>query len=94
MRLVEPHGKSCDNNHMDLVHRKPESKDFRLGRDCQFCSQADPDFHQRKTIDRLVHPRMDDIAGAHLTEEGYVKHRLAELRKKSVQFPALLMRSA
>jgi len=75
---------------MDLIHRKPQSKDFRLGRDCAFCSQADPNFHQRKTVDRLVHAKMDDIAGAHLTEEGYVKHRLAELRKKAVRVPELL----
>jgi len=67
---------------MDVLHRKPEAKDFRMGRDCYFCAQADPAFYQRKPIDRLVQAKMDDVAGAHLTEEGYVRHRLAELKRK------------
>lgn len=67
---------------MDLLHRKPDAKDFRMGRDCQFCAQADAAFHERKPMDRLIQPKMDDIAAAHLTEEGYVKHRLAELMRR------------
>ena len=68
---------------MDLFHRKSEGKDTRTGRDCQFCFHLDPDFTKRAPIDRLVLTNMDDTAAAHLTEDGYVKHRIAELMKKS-----------
>jgi hypothetical protein len=79
---------------MDLLHRKPEAKDFRMGRDCQFCAHADPAFHQRKPMDRLIQSKMDDIAAAHLTEEGYVKHRLAELMRRPGYAVAGLSKSA
>jgi hypothetical protein len=67
---------------MDLFHRKLQGNDTRTGRDCQFCRQSDPDFAKRKPIDRMVASRFDDTASAHFTEDGYVKHRLAELIKK------------
>ena len=67
---------------MDPFHRKSQGNDTRTGRDCQFCRQADPDFAERKPMDRLVQSKLDDIASAHLTEDGYVKHRIAELMKK------------
>jgi hypothetical protein len=67
---------------MDFVHRKPQQKDFRMGRECQFCSHHDPEFGNRKPIDRLVTAKLDDTAAAHITEDGYVKHRLLELRTR------------
>jgi hypothetical protein len=69
---------------MDLFHRKLQgkSKDTPTGRDCQFCYQVDPDFAKRDPMDRLVLSKLDDTAAAHLTEDGYVKHRIAELLKK------------
>jgi hypothetical protein len=69
---------------MDLFHRKLQgkSKDTPTGRDCQFCHRADPDFTKRDPMDRLVLSKLDDTAAAHLTEDGYVKHRIAELLKK------------
>jgi hypothetical protein len=33
-------------------------------------------------MDRLVQSKLQDVASAHMTEEGYVKHRIAELVKK------------
>jgi hypothetical protein len=33
-------------------------------------------------MDRLVLSKLEDTAAAHLTEDGYVKHRIAELLKK------------
>jgi hypothetical protein len=66
---------------MDIFHRKSAGSDTRTGRDCCFCSQADPEFSQRFPMDRLVGPKSDDTANAHLTEDGYVKHRLMELRR-------------
>jgi len=69
---------------MDLFHRKSQGKgkDTPTGRDCQFCYRADPNFAKRDPMDRLVQSKLDDTAAAHLTEDGYVKHRIAELLKK------------
>ena len=67
---------------MDFVHRKPQQSDFRMGRECQFCHHHDPDFSRRKPIDRLVTATLDDTAAAHLTEDGYVKHRMLELQTR------------
>jgi len=67
---------------MDLFHRPPKRNDINTGRDCHFCSRADPDFAKRNPLDRLVASKLDDVASAHLTEEGHVQHRLAELRRK------------
>ena len=65
---------------MDFIHRKPQQSDFRMGRECQFCSHHDPEFSHRKPIDRVVTAKLDDTASAHITEDGYVKHRMLELR--------------
>jgi len=67
---------------MDPFHRESQGKDTRTGRDCQFCFRVDPDFIKRDPMDRLVLSQLDDTAAAHLTEDGYVKHRIAELLKK------------
>ena len=67
---------------MDLFHRELLRKDTPTGRDCQFCYQADPDFAKRDPMDRLVLWMLDDTAAAHITEDGYIKHRIAELIKK------------
>jgi hypothetical protein len=69
---------------MDLFHRKSQGKgkDTPTGRDCQFCYRADPNFNKRAPMDRMVLSKLDDTAAAHLTEDGYVKHRIAELLKK------------
>lgn len=69
---------------MDLFHRKSQGKgkDTPTGRDCQFCYRADPDFTKRDPMDRLVLSKFDDTAAAHLTEDGYIRHRIAELLKK------------
>jgi len=46
-------------------------------------------------MDRMVVHKLEDSASAHLTEDGYVKHRIAELMKKrAVIVPAALQRSA
>jgi hypothetical protein len=80
---------------MDLFHRHPEHTDTRSGRECRFCSTMDPNFASRRTIDRMVVHKMEDTASAHLTEDGYVRHRIAELMKKrAVTFAAPLQRSA
>lgn len=67
---------------MDLFHRESRGKDTPTGRDCQFCHHIDPDFSKRDPMDRLVVSQLDDTAAAHLTEDGYLKHRIAELAKR------------
>lgn len=67
---------------MDLFHRKSQGEDTRIGRECQFCYQADPEFVSRNPMDRLVYTKMEDVASGHITEEGYLRHRIAELKKK------------
>jgi len=39
----------------------------------------DSNFAQRRPMDRLVQTSLEDVAAAHLTEEGYLRHRIAEL---------------
>lgn len=81
---------------MDLFHRESLGKDTPTGRDCQFCCHADPDFAKREPMDRLVLSKLDDTAAAHITEDGYVRHRIAELMKKRVlsSSTAVLAKSA
>ena len=65
---------------MDSYHRQIPPRDSRVGRDCKFCSQFDPEFNKRNLLDRWV--EMDDSANSHLTENGHVQHRLFELARK------------
>ena len=67
---------------MDRFHRDSRGQDTRNGRECQFCRRSDPEFSKRKPMDRLVLSTLDDVAPAHITEDGYVQHRIAELMGK------------
>jgi hypothetical protein len=62
---------------MDSFHRKP-TFDTHTNRTCAFCKQTDPNFARRSLLDQLV--KDSDTAGGHITEEGYLRHRIAELR--------------
>jgi hypothetical protein len=73
---------------MDPLHRKTPAYDSQMGRDCKFCQSFDPQFDQRKPIDRWVQEKMGDSAAAHLTEDGYVKHRIVELAQKRASLTA------
>jgi hypothetical protein len=66
---------------MDLFHRDPHNQDTRNSRECLFCRQMDPNFARRRPMDRLVQTKLEDAASAHLTEEGYLRHRIAELAR-------------
>ncbi len=82
---------------MDCYHRQQIHKDYRTGRDCQFCLRFDPDFAQRNPIDRSVQEDLDDSAASHLSENGHVRHRMSEialLRKQGHGVGAVLSRSA
>jgi hypothetical protein len=69
---------------MDCIHRKPQLTETRIGRDCQFCQDSDPEFGKRDPLDRLVCSELDDTAAAHMTENGYIGHRLLEVRVRLI----------
>ena len=70
---------------MERLHLRP-LQDIRTGRDCEFCRQSDPEFEKRTPLDRLVRSERNDTATAHMSENGYVKHRLLEMDVR-VGFP-------
>lgn len=55
--------------------------DTRSSRPCEFCRELDPQFPQRRQVDQMVASSRKACASAHLTEDGYVRHRMLELRK-------------
>jgi hypothetical protein len=62
---------------MERLHLRP-MQDTRTGHDCQFCQRSDPDFERRNLIDKLVCSKQD-TAAAHMSENGYVRHRMLEI---------------
>jgi hypothetical protein len=65
--------------HIDSVVSK--RFEVRSGRLCEFCKELDPQFSQRNPIDQMVAANRQHTASAHLTEDGYVRHRMVELSK-------------
>ena len=61
--------------------------DTRSSRPCEFCREFDPQFHQRGPLDQMVAGRREAVASAHLTEDGYVRHRMLELRRMTARAP-------
>ena len=76
---------------MDCFHRRP-TFDTRTSRMCAFCKQTDPNFSRRNPLDQLV--KDSDTAGGHLTEEGYLRHRLAELKMLKLKIDLALGKAA
>ncbi len=66
---------------MDSLHRV-QHQDTRTGHDCRFCQRADPEFGKREPLDRLVCSELSDTATAHMTENGYILHRMLEVRAR------------
>jgi hypothetical protein len=64
----------------DLSHSKRKHEDTRSGPECQFCARFDSNFQKRTHIDRVVTPNRTESASAHMSEDGYVKHRILEMR--------------
>ena len=62
--------------------------DTRSSRPCEFCQELDPQFHHRRPLDQMIASRRKAVASAHLTEDGYVRHRILELRQYASR-PAL-----
>ena len=55
--------------------------DARSGRPCEFCRELDAQFPHRHPLDQMVAHSKKASASAHLTEDGYVRHRMLELRR-------------
>ena len=71
--------------HIDpaVIHRF----DTRSSRPCEFCREFDPQFWERRPLDQMVGSSRKAIASAHLTEDGYVRHRMLELRQMTSRTP-------
>ncbi len=65
--------------HIDSVVSK--RFEVRSGRLCEFCQQLDPHFPKRNPMDQMVGANRKNSASAHLTEDGYVRHRMLELNQ-------------
>jgi hypothetical protein len=61
--------------------------DTRSSRPCEFCREFDPQFPARRALDQMVSGSRKAIASAHLTEDGYVRHRMLELRRLTSRAP-------
>ena len=61
-------------------HRKATKHETRSARICSFCQLSDPAFGSRKAVDQMILCGMLESARAHVTEEGFLRHRMAELR--------------
>lgn len=64
--------------HVDAVVKR---FDTRSSRPCEFCQDLDPEFPQRRPSDQMVVSTRSATASSHLTEDGYVRHRILELRR-------------
>lgn len=62
--------------------------DTRSSRPCEFCREFDPQFPQRRALDQMVGTGRKATASAHLTEDGYVRHRILELARIALRVPA------
>lgn len=71
--------------HMDPAVMK--RFDTRSSRPCEFCRELDPQFPHRRPLDQMVATTRKATASAHLTEDGYVRHRILELRRITSRVP-------
>lgn len=62
--------------------------DTRSSRPCEFCREHDPKFRQRRAPDQMVATNRKHTASAHLTEDGYVRHRMLELQHIASRTPS------
>ena len=62
-------------------HRESSKHDTRSARPCTFCQLSDPAFPKRKPVDQMIACGQMESARAHVTEEGFLRHRMAELRQ-------------
>ena len=73
-----------------MEHIDPEVMkrfDTRSSRLCEFCRELDPLFTHRRPADQMVVTTRKATAAAHVTEDGYVRHRILELRRLASRAP-------
>ena len=63
--------------HIEAITKK--RFEVRSCRPCEFCKELDPQFPHRHPMDQLIGANRKNTASAHLTEDGYVRHRIVEL---------------
>lgn len=67
---------------MEHINKAVVSRfDTRSSRPCEFCREFDPLFPERHASDQMIATSRKATASAHLTEDGYVRHRMLELRR-------------
>ena len=71
--------------HIDPIAKK--RFEFRSSRPCEFCRELDPQFPRRHPIDQMVGASRITSASAHLSEDGYVRHRIVELGQLVTRYP-------
>src|SRR5258708_38697950 len=73
-----------------VEHRDPaviSRFDTRSSRPCEFSREFDPQFPERRPLDQMAATTRKPIPSAHLTEDGYVRHRMLELRRITSRAP-------
>ena len=63
--------------HLEQITKK--RFEVRSCKPCEFCKELDPQFPHRHPADQMVGASRRSVASAHLTEDGYVQHRILEL---------------
>jgi hypothetical protein len=71
--------------HIEQVVRK--RFEVRSCKPCEFCKKLDPQFPERHPLDQMVGASRRSTASAHLTEDGYVRHRILEVRQLASRPP-------
>ena len=66
---------------MERLHLRPH-QESGAGRDCRFCRQSEADFEKRAPIDRLICAKHEDVATGHVSENGYIRHRILEIESR------------
>ena len=71
--------------HIDQIANK--RFEVRSSRPCEFCRELDPQFPHRHPLDQVVGVSRQNTAAAHLTEDGYIRHRMVELNRLASRLP-------
>ncbi len=71
--------------HIELTIKK--RFELRSSRPCEFCKELDPQFPHRHPADQVVSFNRKSTASAHLTEDGYIRHRMVELNRLASRMP-------
>jgi hypothetical protein len=72
--------------HIEQIAKK--RFEVRSSKPCEFCQQLDPQFPRRHPLDQAIGAnRKTSSASAHLTEDGYVRHRILELNQRVSRLP-------